>query len=50
MGYRALLSVPLVREDDVIGALAVARKACAGQELRQLVLPELTSPPPPLIW
>jgi signal transduction histidine kinase len=27
MGYRALLSVPLVREDDVIGALAVARKA-----------------------
>jgi signal transduction histidine kinase len=27
MGYRALLSVPLVREDHVIGALAVTRKA-----------------------
>jgi signal transduction histidine kinase len=27
MGYRALLSVPLVREDQVIGALAVNRRA-----------------------
>ena len=35
-GYRALLAVPLIREDEVMGALVIARKA-TGEFPRQVV-------------